>query len=81
MGLLTFPFRLPFAPVTGLVWLAQVLEEQAEQELQAAIRRQLEEAEFARASGEVPDQEIARLEEQAVRRLIESGRPGGPART
>jgi hypothetical protein len=70
MGLLSLPLRLPLLPVTGLVRLAEVLAEQADAELQTAIRRQLEDAEFARASGRVSDDEIAQLEEQAVQRLI-----------
>lgn len=78
MGLLSIPLRLPFLPIAGLVKLAEVIEEQAEMEMQSAIRRQLEEAEFARASGQASDEEIARLEEEAVRRLIESRRTGDP---
>jgi hypothetical protein len=72
MGLLTLPFRAILFPVTGLVALAQVIEEEAQRELDAAIRRQMEEAEYARASGQASDEDIARREEQAVRRLIES---------
>lgn len=79
MNLVTLPFRLPLLPITALVRIAEVIEEEAERELQAAMRRQLEEAEFARASGQAPDEEIARLEEQAVRQLIEARRAGGPA--
>lgn len=78
MGLLSMPLRLPLLPVTGLVRLAEVLAEQAESELQNAIRRQLEEAEFARASGQASDEEIARLEQEAVERLLELRRSSGP---
>ncbi len=77
MNLLTLPLRLPVLPVTALVRLAQVIEDEAERELQAAMRRQLEEADYARASGLASDEEIARLEEQAVLLLIERRRPGG----
>ena len=79
MGLLSLPLRLPLLPVTGLVRLAEVLAEQADAELQNAIRRQLEDAEFARASGEASDEEIAQLEEQAVQRLIGLRRSAGGA--
>jgi hypothetical protein len=72
MNPLTLPFRLPLLPLTGLIKLAEVIEAEAERELQAAIRRQLEDAEYARASGQASDEEIARLEEQAVRQLIQS---------
>ena len=74
MNPLTFPFRLPLFPVTALVRLAEVLQEEAERELQAAMMQQLEDAEYARASGQASDEEIARLEEQAVRQLSESRR-------
>jgi outer membrane protein TolC len=77
MGLLSFPLRLPLLPVTALVRLAEVIQEQAEVEMQSAIRRQLEDAEYARASGRATDEEIARLEEEAVQRLIEFRRQSG----
>jgi hypothetical protein len=72
MNPLALPFRLPLLPLTALVKLAEVIEEEAERELQAAIMRQLEDAEYARASGQASDEEVARLEEQAIRQLIES---------
>ncbi len=71
MSLLELPFRLPLLPLTALVRLAELIEEEAERELQAAVRRQLEDAEYARASGQASDEEIARMEEQAIGRLIE----------
>jgi hypothetical protein len=76
MGLLTLPFRLPFLPLTGLIALGEVIYDQAEQELHdpAAVRRQLEEAEGARLSGRMCDQEVAKAEAEAVGRLIQPGR-------
>jgi hypothetical protein len=72
MGLLTLPFRLPLLPVQSVVWLAEVIRDQAEQELHdpAAVRRQLEEAEEARASGEISDRDLAQVEGEAARRLL-----------
>jgi hypothetical protein len=72
MGLLTLLFRLPFLPVRAVVQLAEVIRDQAERELHdpAAVRRQLEEAQEARASGEVSDQDLARIEREATRRLL-----------
>ena len=78
MGLLSFPLRLPLLPVTALVRLAEVIEEQAELEMQSAIRRQHEDADFARASGQASDEEIARIEAEAVQRLIAFRRTGDP---
>lgn len=74
MNPLALPFRLPLLPVTALIKLAEVLEEEAEREWQAAIMRQLEDAEYARASGRASDAEAGQLEEQAIRQLIESRR-------
>lgn len=78
MDLLTLLFRLPFLPVRGLIRLAQLLQEQAEQELYdpAAVKRQLEEAEEAEERGELSDEEVRELEYQAVGRLVEQ-EPGG----
>jgi Gas vesicle protein G len=72
MGLLTLPFRLPFLPVRAVVQLAEVIRDQAERELRdpAAVRRQLEEAQQARASGEISDQDLARIERETTRRLL-----------
>lgn len=72
MDLLTLLFRLPFLPVKGLVRLGELIQQQAEQELHdpAMVRRQLEEAEEARVSGEVSDPDLARVESEAVGRLI-----------
>lgn len=72
MNPLSLPFRLPLLPVTALVKLAELLEEEAEREWQAAIRRQLEDAEYARACGQASEEEISRLEEQALRQLLEA---------
>jgi hypothetical protein len=75
MGLLTLPFRLPFLPVQAVIQLAQVIRDQAERELHdpTAVRRQLEEAQEARVSGEISDQELAQVEAEATRRLLRQG--------
>jgi hypothetical protein len=80
MDPLTLLLRLPLLPVQGVISLGGVIRDQAEQELHdpAAVRRQLEAAEQAQASGALSREEIARIEEEALGRLI---RPeGGPAR-
>jgi hypothetical protein len=84
VGLLTLPFRLPLLPVRGFIRLAQVLQEQAEQELYdpASVKRQLEDLEEAEQRGELSDEEIRELENQTVGRLVEqkpgAASPGGP---
>jgi hypothetical protein len=82
MDLLTLLFRLPFMPVQAVVSLGQVILDQAEQEYHdpAAVRRQLEAAERARASGALSPEEIARIEEEALGRLIPAGGRGGRPR-
>jgi hypothetical protein len=76
MDLLTLLFRLPLMPLRGFVQLAEILHDQAERELRdpASVRRQLEEAQEARVSGEMSDQDVAHVEGQAVGRLLSSPR-------
>ena len=72
MDLLTLLFRLPFLPIRGLVQLGELIREQAERELHdpANVRRELEEAQEARVSGEISDQDLARIESEATGRLL-----------
>jgi hypothetical protein len=75
MDLLTLPFRLPILPVQVVVQLAEVIRDQDERELHdpASVRRQLEEAQEARAAGEISDQELAQVEAEATGRLLRQG--------
>jgi Gas vesicle protein G len=81
MDLFTFLFRLPLMPLRGFIQLAEILHDQAERELRdpAAVRRQLEQAEEARVSGEMSDQDVARVEGQAVGRLLSSPAASRPS--
>ncbi|MER6826430.1 gas vesicle protein GvpG [Streptosporangium sp. NPDC000563] len=65
-------FGLPLAPLRGLIRLAELLQEQAEQELRspAAVRRRLEELEEARASGEISEEEEAAAAERILGDLL-----------
>ena len=78
MGLLTLPFQLPLLPLRGVIRLAEILQEQAEQELYnpAAVQRQLEEAQEAKDAGRLSDDELARVEDEAIGRLVRP-KPGG----
>jgi hypothetical protein len=82
MNLLTLPFKLPLLPVQGFIRLAEMIQEQAEQELYnpAAVRRQLEDVEQAQASGEISDQEAAEAEDEAVGRLVQPTPTRSPRR-
>jgi ADP-ribose pyrophosphatase YjhB (NUDIX family) len=72
MNLLTLLFRLPLMPLRGFVQLGEILHDQAERELRdpASVRRQLEDAQQARVSGEMSDRDVAHVEGQAVGRLL-----------
>lgn len=72
MNPLTLLFRLPLMPLQGVIRLGEILRDQAEQELHdpAAVRRELEEAEKAAASGQMSEEEVSRLQAQAVGRVV-----------
>jgi hypothetical protein len=67
MTLLTFLFRLPWYPVQGFVKLASTIKDEAERERAnpVTIRRELEHAERARASGAMSDEQAAKFQDAA----------------
>ena len=67
-GLLT----LPLAPVRGTVWLASLIQAEAEEQLydESAIVASLMELEAARETGEYTEEEIEEAENMLVERLI-----------
>lgn len=77
VSLLTLPFRLPFLPLQAVIRLAGVIGEQAERELYdpMRIRRELEDAQRRRADGEISDEELSRIENEATGSLL-TPRPG-----
>jgi hypothetical protein len=77
VDLLTLLFRLPILPLRGFIRLAEILQEQAEQEMHdpSAVKRQLEEVEEAKAAGRLTDDEVSQVEYEAVGRLVQQ--PGG----
>ena len=79
MGLITGLLTLPLAPVRGTVWLAERLQEQAENELydENAIRAQLMEIEEARDAGDISEEEATLAEDALVERLIAARAMGG----
>jgi transcriptional regulator NrdR family protein len=72
MGLLTLPFRLPFLPLQAVIRLAEVIGEQAEREQYspARVRRELEEAQRRREAGEISDEELSRVANEATGSLL-----------
>lgn len=77
MNLVTMPLRLPFLPLQALVGLAETIRDQAEQELYnpARARRELEEVQEARERGAASDEDVARMEREVTRRLIDVRAP------
>jgi hypothetical protein len=71
MNPFTLLFRLPLMPLRRVIQLGEVLHDHAERELRdpASVRRQLEQAERAQASGEISDDELARAQAEAIDRL------------
>ncbi|PBC42489.1 gas vesicle protein G [Rhodococcus sp. ACPA4] len=69
MGLLSFIVTLPLAPVRGVISLAELIQQQVEDELHnpASARRALEELEEARAAGEITAEE----EQQAQQVILD----------
>lgn len=78
MGLLSKIALLPLAPVSGVVWLAEQLERQAEIEWrqQGGVRGELEELMAMHARGEISDQELAAAEDELLASL-DLGAPQG----
>jgi hypothetical protein len=78
MGLFTGLVLLPLAPVRGVVWLAEQVQEQAERQLYDPQRivRLLEEVAEARDAGEITEEEAARREDELVS-LLARGPAGG----
>ena len=72
MGLISGLLTLPLAPLRGTVWLAERIQEQAEEELydESAIRAGLLELEQARETGDFDEQELSAAEDALIERLM-----------
>jgi hypothetical protein len=72
VNLLTLLFRLPLMPLRGFIQLAEILAEEAESEYYSpsAARHELEQAEQARASGEMSDADVSKMEYDALGRMM-----------
>jgi pantothenate kinase-related protein Tda10 len=81
MNLLTFLFRLPLLPVRSFVKLASVIKDEAEREMAnpVTIRRELEQAERARASGEMSDEQAAEFQDAAFAEFTKARRSAAAA--
>ena len=72
MGLVTGLLGLPLAPLRGVMWLAEQILEQAEDQFYdpARIRAQLEQVDEARRSGELSEEECVEIENELLQRLM-----------
>lgn len=77
MGLFTGLLTLPLAPVRGVVWVGNVIAEQAYRQWTdpAAIRAELERTHERWLAGEISDGERDEIEDGLLQRLM-AGRAG-----
>ncbi|MEU7763687.1 gas vesicle protein GvpG [Nocardia sp. NPDC049190] len=73
MGLLSSIFTLPLAPVRGVIWLGEVIQDQVEQQLRdpATIRREIEAIDEAAAAGRLSEQERKQAQQAVLDRMIQ----------
>jgi hypothetical protein len=71
MGLFTGLLTLPLAPIKGVIWIAEKIQQEAERELydERKIRGQLTEVELAYETGAIDEDTYVRLEEELLDRL------------
>ncbi|EME66544.1 MULTISPECIES: gas vesicle protein GvpG [Rhodococcus] len=76
MGLISAILTLPLAPVKGVLWLGEVIQDQVEQKMHdpATIRKELEEIDEAAAAGHLSEEEKEKAQQAVLDRMI---RPGG----
>ncbi|OLS98463.1 gas vesicle protein [Pseudonocardia sp. CNS-004] len=72
MGLLTGLLGLPLAPVRGVLWVAEQVRDQAEEQYYdpARIRAHLDRVDEARRAGELSEAEATELENELLQRLM-----------
>jgi gas vesicle protein GvpG len=77
MGLISGLLTLPLAPVRGVAWIGEVLQEEAERQLAEAQspERRLAELDVLRASGEVDEEEAAAIEAEIIDAMLAREEP------
>ena len=73
MGLITGLLTLPLAPVRGVVWVAETLEEEAQRQLDEleSPERRLAELDVRRSSGEVSEEEAEAIEAEIIEAMLD----------
>lgn len=74
MGLLSTILTLPLAPVRGVIWLGEVIQDQVEQQLHdpAALRAELEEIDRAAQAGQLSEEEQKQAQQSVLDRMTGS---------
>jgi len=72
MGLVSSLLMLPLAPVRGVMWLSEVIQERVEHELSdpVNVRREIEAIDEAAAAGEISEEERKRAQQEVLGRLM-----------
>ena len=75
MGLFSGLLLLPLAPVRGVVWVGEKLQEQVEHQLHdpAVIRGQIDELDEAYERGDITEDERDEQQEVLLQRLVGGG--------
>ncbi|WP_039800245.1 gas vesicle protein GvpG [Nocardia araoensis] len=70
-GVLTSILTLPVAPVRGVIWLAEVIQDQVDQKMRdpALMRRELEEIDAAAAAGQLSEEERRQAQQAVLDRM------------
>ncbi|MFG3614433.1 gas vesicle protein GvpG [Nocardia exalbida] len=71
MGLLSTILSLPVAPVRGVIWLGEVIQDQVDQKMHdpATMRRELEEIDAAAAAGQLSEEERKQAQQAVLDRM------------
>jgi hypothetical protein len=71
VGLIAGILGLPLLPLKGVIWVAEQIQQQAEEQYYdpVRIRAQLEEIEEARRKGTLSEEECEELEDELLERL------------
>ncbi|PKV81848.1 gas vesicle protein GvpG [Nocardia fluminea] len=71
MGLITSLLGLPLAPVRGVIWLSEVIQDQVEQQLRdpAVLSGELEEIDRAAEDGRLTEEERTAAQQAVLDRM------------
>ncbi len=81
MGFFTELLLLPLAPVRGVVWVAEKIEDQVDHQMNdpAVIRAQIDDLDAAHERGEISDEERDEQQDVLLARLTGRDPAGGGA--